>query len=561
MSLRKPNNRICPAILALLVSLSSIDTVFADHSWTGNAGDGQWSNPINWNPASVPGPNNDVNVYGIKTVALNIGNPGIRTLEMGGQVYNTININVGRQSANQHWFVKRWASIHAMNNKTGTVNIQSGDVIFDYEGGGYTFRGVTVGIIGNGVLTASGTAYVHSLEVYLGGNDDHVSDPGKSGKLILSGNAHYKCSNWIAAGYNGNGTIEIKDNALLEMYGGGWELTLGNKPGSTGALDQTGGTIKVKGNMVVGNDGIGTATLSTGQIDIQDDGSGLPKLIVARGIGSSGTFNLNGGMIYSKAFPDVDDDNQATSAVVNFSNGGRLGTRHTATAETQIRQAIIDGKFSNGVSSDPDHASWYIARIDASQNPYLHNNSPTDIWVVQSPAPDCVAEVTPDTTKNMKRIVSTIDNIPYTVTNAASGSGQSVTYTVTENPNVAWLTLDKTTGGPISPGNNDTVTATIDTNGIAEGNYTTDLEFLDSCGALHVRTVNLEVFIPDFDNDNDVDHEDFGHLQICMTGNGNAQGDPDCLDARLDDDFDVDLDDFNIFQSCMGGANQPPTCL
>jgi PKD repeat protein len=62
----------------------------------------------------------------------------------------------------------------------------------------------------------------------------------------------------------------------------------------------------------------------------------------------------------------------------------------------------------------------------------------------------------------------------------------------------------------------------------------------------------------DFDVDGDIDQDDFGHFQACFTGNGIAQTDPTCRDARLDADQDVDLDDANLFQSCFGGPNQPP---
>ena len=59
-----------------------------------------------------------------------------------------------------------------------------------------------------------------------------------------------------------------------------------------------------------------------------------------------------------------------------------------------------------------------------------------------------------------------------------------------------------------------------------------------------------------------MDQEDFGHLQACYTGVGVDQNDPDCQWARLDDDRDVDLDDFGIFQGCMSGPNVPadPDC-
>ena len=63
----------------------------------------------------------------------------------------------------------------------------------------------------------------------------------------------------------------------------------------------------------------------------------------------------------------------------------------------------------------------------------------------------------------------------------------------------------------------------------------------------------------DFDGDNDVDQEDFGQLQECMSGTGIPQNDPAYQDARLDEGDDVDLDDFAIFYACMSGANNPPT--
>jgi len=63
--------------------------------------------------------------------------------------------------------------------------------------------------------------------------------------------------------------------------------------------------------------------------------------------------------------------------------------------------------------------------------------------------------------------------------------------------------------------------------------------------------------VGDFDGDNDVDQEDFGHFQDCMTGNGNDQSDWNCLDTLLDDDDDVDLNDYTIFQGCMSGPNIP----
>lgn len=66
----------------------------------------------------------------------------------------------------------------------------------------------------------------------------------------------------------------------------------------------------------------------------------------------------------------------------------------------------------------------------------------------------------------------------------------------------------------------------------------------------------------DFDGDNDVDMQDFGHLQACLTGNGIPQNNPLCQDARMDGDSDVDANDVMKFLKCMNGPNMPldPDC-
>ncbi|MHC4671502.1 MAG: fibronectin type III domain-containing protein [Planctomycetota bacterium] len=63
----------------------------------------------------------------------------------------------------------------------------------------------------------------------------------------------------------------------------------------------------------------------------------------------------------------------------------------------------------------------------------------------------------------------------------------------------------------------------------------------------------------DFDEDRDVDQEDFGHLQACFSGDTRPY-ELGCDDADLHTDGDVDQDDFIVFKSCMSGANQTPGC-
>ncbi len=82
------------------------------------------------------------------------------------------------------------------------------------------------------------------------------------------------------------------------------------------------------------------------------------------------------------------------------------------------------------------------------------------------------------------------------------------------------------------------------------------------CGTEFSDEAILKVAFADFDGDLDVDLEDFGHIQACMTGYGNPQTDPACLDARLDADADVDDTDLLIFHRCHSGAGVPadPNC-
>lgn len=66
----------------------------------------------------------------------------------------------------------------------------------------------------------------------------------------------------------------------------------------------------------------------------------------------------------------------------------------------------------------------------------------------------------------------------------------------------------------------------------------------------------------DYDKDGDVDLEDFGHFQSCLTGPAVPQTDPKCQTAKFDSDDDVDQNDWGIFQRCLTGAGIPadPNC-
>jgi hypothetical protein len=66
---------------------------------------------------------------------------------------------------------------------------------------------------------------------------------------------------------------------------------------------------------------------------------------------------------------------------------------------------------------------------------------------------------------------------------------------------------------------------------------------------VHVYRFHNSIMYGDFDGDGDIDQEDFGHLQVCMSGYLIPQTDPACQNANLDGDSngDVSEGDFQIF--------------
>ncbi|MBI4582129.1 MAG: LamG domain-containing protein, partial [Planctomycetes bacterium] len=63
----------------------------------------------------------------------------------------------------------------------------------------------------------------------------------------------------------------------------------------------------------------------------------------------------------------------------------------------------------------------------------------------------------------------------------------------------------------------------------------------------------------DLDRDGDVDQEDFGEFQACMSGSSKPRP-AGCEAADQDNDMDVDEWDFQSFQACFGGPQEEPPC-
>jgi len=126
--------------------------------------------------------------------------------------------------------------------------------------------------------------------------------------------------------------------------------------------------------------------------------------------------------------------------------------------------------------------------------------------------------------------------IEYAVRNKQYAGDGDISYTVLESPDVPWLSLDKTSGGPIAVGTPDLVTASIDASSMSPGTYTTDLVYTDTtCNPAHphTRTVELQVLECQWEVNGLTDDTPFTFYGGCNNDNGNKVDYPSLTISNL----------------------------
>jgi len=105
----------------------------------------------------------------------------------------------------------------------------------------------------------------------------------------------------------------------------------------------------------------------------------------------------------------------------------------------------------------------------------------------------------------------------------------------------------------------------LDTDGVADGkvvlprfsaNFSVfDVDYDGTVSAGDIAAIPALQFAPgDLDTDGDVDLDDFGRLQSCLSGGGLEPPGEECQTADLDKDDDVDHDDMLLLLPCLSGA-------
>jgi CubicO group peptidase (beta-lactamase class C family) len=141
----------------------------------------------------------------------------------------------------------------------------------------------------------------------------------------------------------------------------------------------------------------------------------------------------------------------------------------------------------------------------------------------------------------------------------ANGGAGTLSYSVSVNQ--SWLAAAPSNGS--STGEADQIVVSYDVDGLAVGRYVATIEVRDdgsSPPAVNspqtiTVTVDVKTVLPDLDLDTDVDQEDFGRFQACLSGQDTPP--PSCLDADFNHNGLVDQLDFAVFLECFSGPAVP----
>ena len=189
----------------------------------------------------------------------------------------TMNVNTsGNINLGEHLIIGEAGGLGAAN---GTLNVDSGTFNVVNE----TWVGNNAG--GSGTVNMSGGSITSGNWIAVGRN-------GSTGVVNLAGTSQMTMTNaldinaqiTVGTGAGGNGTINVKDTAILTSS----KMILGeNDATSVGLIDQTGGTVAISDTLTVQGVGIGTYKLTGG-------------VLIATNIGAEdGTFDMTGGRLES----------------------------------------------------------------------------------------------------------------------------------------------------------------------------------------------------------------------------------------------------------------------
>jgi hypothetical protein len=208
----------------------------------------------------------------------------------------------------------------------------------------------------------------------------------------------------------------------------------------------------------------------------------------------------------------------------------------------------------DGVASLTEGVYEAVVSVDSTQI----NKSPADLFITLNVVGPVMTLSESAFTHDIGFGGSIADDT-FTVANTGGGS---FSYTVSDD--ASWLSVTPVSGGPLGNGDSDLLTVDYDVTGLLPGPYSATITVdsadpnVDNVPSIIDVTLNINVSAPDYDNDGDVDQDDFAVWQSCFTGSNVAASAGVCATyADLDQDTDVDEVDFGLFEACATGPEVP----
>ena len=311
----------------LLTSISKADTIW-------NVTSGDWSTATNWSTGTVPTSSTNVDIGTTstnRTATVTTSGVAADLMYLG---YNSGNVGTLNITGGSLTVVK----IYAGDSGTGTMNITSGGVLFtgsvnsafqlgststitvDGTGSKFTANsGLVVGQEGNGTLTVQNKA---TLTTGNGGMVYIASDAAAAvGVVTVTGTGStWTGSDTVYVGNAGNGTLNVLAGAVVSlptMYIAGSSVVTYTPTGLV-TVDGAGSQLNLSGATTY------VGSLGTGTLTVQAGGSVSGQAFsVGTASGSSGTINLNGSSGSRGILSASVIQGNAGAAKINF-NGGIL---------------------------------------------------------------------------------------------------------------------------------------------------------------------------------------------------------------------------------------------
>ncbi len=401
---------------ALLFSLAffafGLNVYAATVTWTGSAGDKDFSNGANWNTGSIPASGDDVQLqnnasglwldtsmtvrnmytgnnssYSESSLTLQNGSNLTATqLLLGQYVKSTLTVESGATLNTNSWlFIGRQSGGNGILEVKdgGTVNISGAYFYVGQNGTG------TVNQTG-GVITISATNMFQA--------------DGKAGKAIFNisgGEFKTTTTNNFILGTRGSGTINLSDTGVFTVTGS-INMAPGYESSSTGIINQTSGTLNANGGINFGGEKANTGKaqyfLSGGTLNattikygnasrapantsiFEISGAGVANISGALAVPTNvkgGTLNANSIAIPANGKLDITDGTiklgsggitAAGAYTVNLS-GGVIST-NSASWETSstINATVADNSEVTFAPEDGQTIKWTGAFINSSQS-------------------------------------------------------------------------------------------------------------------------------------------------------------------------------------------------